>query len=247
MLLVAACSSDSVPNVGVNPGGGGDGGVGVDSPVIGSRDAPGGTIPDGVATLSGRVCLASDPRKLSTAVASDACATTGADGLTVQLGDKSATTAADGTFTMLAPASLSGLVWQVSGTSIVTSHMLLGDYEIPALAKTTYDAMRTANTVAVGYGEAAIMITVIRNGAGFAGTTATSSPLGDYAAFYDPASGATWSRTATGAFGTAWLPNIDVGNVTATVDLVSAGNVKVSSAGQPLFDGGITFASVVFP
>jgi hypothetical protein len=251
LLLVAACSNSGTPNVGVNTGGGADGGSG-------GPDAPGGVLPhdspgggmvfDDAGYLHGRVCLAADPRKLVTAVDPAACATTGANGLLVSLTGSPATTTtmADGTFTIAAPNKVSGALWTVGGANIVTSYMVIGDYEIPALSTATYTSMRSANGVATGYGEAAIMMTVIRNGAGFAGATATSSPPGDYGAFYDGTSATTWTQTMTGGFGTVWLPNMDVGNVTATVAVVgsSAGG---TTPGEPLFDGGITFVSVVFP
>lgn len=251
VLLVAGCSSSNAPNLPVGGGGGGDAGPDSSFNAIDARgDAAGSTI-DASNVLHGRVCLAADPRKLVEAVDPAACASTGADGLTVQLKDRMATTNADGTFTIGAPAQTAGLLWKVSGANIVTSYMVIGDFEIPALTIATYTALRTSNNVASSPGEAAIMVVSIQNGRGLSGATATSSPgVGDNGAMYDGSSATgVWPRTATGAFGATWIPNIDVGNTTTSVSVTTAGTapITVTSAPQPLFDGAITFTSLVFP
>src|SRR5438874_13798010 len=86
VLVVAACKSDTSTNP---VAGGGDGGN-VDSPKPILVDAPpgigdGAPGTDGGFPTNGRVCLASDPRQLVTAVSPTACAATGAGGLRVQL------------------------------------------------------------------------------------------------------------------------------------------------------------------
>src|SRR5437879_12702520 len=113
VAFAAACGSKADDFM-TQPGGGGPGGG------CGSGSAPYDSNPtDGVVSspdggISGRVCLATDPRKLT------GCATSGAGGFTVQLGSAAATTGADGKFTIASP-SMTNLVWNVTGTTIVSS------------------------------------------------------------------------------------------------------------------------------
>jgi hypothetical protein len=60
-------------------------------------------------------------------------------------------------------------------------------------------------------------------------------------AFYDGASATTWERTSTGAEGAIWIPGSDVGNATASLTPTK------STGAQPIFDGGITFVTVISP
>ena len=128
-ILVAACGGD---DGGFPVGGGGnfDGGNngGTDGSLIDARitdarivDGPPAAID--AALVMGRVCLATDPRKLN------ACASTGAGGLTVRLGANPATTTADdGRFTVVGTPG-GGTLWRVTGANIVTSIMALADYD----------------------------------------------------------------------------------------------------------------------
>jgi hypothetical protein len=244
--LLVACGDDG--NMYPVGGGGNDGGFGfgdgnkpVDAHLVDSTQSIDGT-PAAVdaALLMGRVCLANDPRALHT------CASTGAGGLTVRLGSNVTTTNADGTFTI--PATTG--TWRVTGSNIVTSIMNLADYEIPAITRTSYDAMIAGSLTSgmLNPGEGAIMVQAIHDGHGQAGATASSTPTSQYVPRYDSASQTVWSTdatTGTGTNGTIWLAGIDVGTASVTVDTATANAINVG--GLPIVDGAITFTTVIFP
>lgn len=245
LALTAACGNDSndLP-VG---GGGNDGGFTfpdgtVTDTNVSDGASDGGTdssvVPVDAGELKGRVCLATDPRKLN------GCSDTLAGGLTVRIGTTSTTTAANGTFTI---AYTGGTQWRVTGSNIVSSYMLLGDYEIPALLRSTYNQMNTDNlgNLPPNPGEGSVMIQVINDGDHVAGATAASDPTGAWLPFYDnPASATTFLRVATGPDGMMWLPAFDVGAVNIAVDY---NGQTVNFTALPVFDGGITFATAIFP
>src|SRR5260221_347893 len=139
LSVVAACKAhDNFP---VNPGGGGGpGGSGAPDAAIDGNDGGGND------QIVGRVCLASDPRKLTV------CAGSGAEGLTVTLAGRQALTIADGAFT-IARADTTSPIWQVTGAAIETSVMPFGTVPIiPALTITTYTDMLASNGVIVSTG-----------------------------------------------------------------------------------------------
>lgn len=251
VVFAAACGKTDNTMLPVGGGGGGDGGLRPDSsPFTGDAATPDGTLGDGgAATLTGRVCLAADPRMLTMLVSPTACASTGADGLTVTLGDQTATTAADGTFTIQMPSGAGSLVFHVTGPNIVPSHMILSDYEIPALTTATFEALEAANGVTLLPGEGSIFAQIIRNGAGYTGVVAGSTPTSNYDAFYDGASATAWTQTGTGNYGAVWLPGLDVGDSAATVKATDseATPVSITTAAQPIYNGGITFIDIVYP
>ncbi len=238
IAALAGCSSKS-DNLPVGTGGGGGGGGGGALPDAPSYDSRGpGDSPSAIDAplINGRVCLAADPRMLTT------CASTGADGLTVRLGSRAATTSADGHFTIDATDAGSSAVWRVTGASIVTSIMPFSDYQIPALATTTYDTLKANNLVSLLPGQGAIMVQLVRNGAGLAGQTAISMPSSTYEAFYDGSSPTgTWPQTSTGSNAVAWLAGLDVGTATVT-----AGTPALTTPQLPVVDGAITFWTIVF-
>ncbi len=214
----------------------GNGGGGGDAATDGASDGAAPALID-ASIFVGRVCLANDPRKLNT------CATTGAGGLTVRLGNATTTTAADGTFTI---PGQTDPVWHVSGDAIVSSHMIVGDYEIPAITKATYAQMITDNLqgLKLNPGEGSLMVQLIKNGQGAPSAFGQTSPLSAWEAFYDSASSpTTWQQASSGVDGTAWFAGLDVGTVSVTMTLGD----DVTKTGLPIVDGGITFTTVIFP
>ena len=246
LAILAACGGDDGGGFPVGGGGndGGftfpDGGVVSDSaPTDGTTSGDATPAPVDAALIVGRVCLATDPRDLN------GCADTGAAGLTVRLGDQVTTTADDGSFTIAA----AGGTWRVSGANIVTSIMALADYEIPAITRTTFDAM-LADSLDMGSlnpGEGSVMIQVIRNGTGLDTATASSTPPSAFQPFYDNASSPTdWNQmVGTGTGGTIWLAGLDVG--TASVTVSHAADSPITRGGLQVVDGAITFTTVIFP
>lgn len=245
-LVAAGCSNGSGGDLPVNPGGTPDGGALPDA-FIPPDGVPGGSVDAMPGAINGRVCLAADPRALTQLVSPTACATTGAGGLTVSLGGTTATTNADGTFSILPPTTSGTLVWGVSGPNIVPSRMLFSDYEIPALSTATFAQLLSDNAVTLLPGEGSIFVQIVRNGAGYVGVTAATSPSSNYDAFYDGASATAWTQTSTGSFGTVWFPGLDIGDATATVKATDGAGTSLTTAAQPIVPGGITFIDIVYP
>jgi hypothetical protein len=240
-LTAAAACGDDGNNFPVG-GGGNDGGFTLpDTNGGGGSDASGDAGADALVAaidanqVVGRVCLLTDVRDFET------CATTGAGGLTVRLGMATASTSDDGSFTIDGQTG-AGLVWRITGPNIVSTFEPLADYFIPAVTKTKFDAMRAASAdpdVTLVPGEGSMMVFVSRNGMGVPAMTATVSPQAFYQPFYDGATEAAFTQAATSNYGIVWVPGLDVGTATVTVNAVSVSG--------PIFDGGITFANLILP
>lgn len=195
------------------------------------------------ALFEGRVCLLTDPRDPVS------CAATGAGNLTVHLGSANAVTTADGTFTIAASGATP---WTVTGAGIVTSVKVQADYLIPVMTTTMYSSLCSNNGVtmpgsATAPGQGALMIHVIRNGAGYTGSTAVSQQPNParYLAFYDTTTTTVWTQTAAGSHGDVWFPGIDVGTTAALV-AAPGGTPTLTDGGEPILDGAITWSDVIF-
>jgi hypothetical protein len=172
----------------------------------------GGVEGDASTTIAGRVCLLGDPRSLTS------CANSGADGITVALGDKTATTVANGSFVIDRPTG-SNLIWRVSGTGIEPSALLLGSSTtIPVLDSLVYDDMLAATNAIVAGGNGAIIVRVATGTMPVAGITAVASPLPDSDVYYDGASITAWEFDGTGAAGIAWIPSLQAGTASLALD-----------------------------
>ena len=249
VVTSAACGGDDGGyNVGGNQDGsvpfpdtGGGGGDGGGSGSDGSVGLDGAVTPIDAGAIDGRVCLLTDARILNQ------CANTGAGGLTVRLGAATALTADDGSFTIESQSG-AGLVWRITGPNIVSSFEVLADYFIPAMSRTMYDQLKADNGVMIFPGEGSIFLFASRDAQGVVGATSEADPLGFYRPFYDDDAGVNAYQhaqppTGTESNGAIWIPGIDVGNVTVTTTI---GNIEVATT-APIFDGGITFANVLFP
>lgn len=232
-VLVAACSSSN--NYPVLGGGGGgmsggrDAGGRIDAATDGATDA----VPGDGGAIAGRVCLLTDLRDLTS------CASTGASGLKVTLGTASATTADDGSFTLTKPAG-TGLVWQVTGDTIVTSSMAFGaKATIPAATTTDYANLQGGNGVVAAAGQGAIMARITQAGSPLAGATASANPASQqYPVYY--ATDTQWTTTATGARGTAWLPGL-ASTQPAIVTVAASGGTPSATFSVTVPDQGIAF------
>ena len=188
----------------VNPGG--NGGMGGSTQPDAAVDAAG----DGGGPITGRVCLlVTNLRGLRD------CAATGAEGLTVALGSAMATTSATGSFTIQRPANTTNAVWSVTGAGIVPSlQPFTAITSLPAIEAAAYQEMVTANQVATDGG--AIMMRVTRAGVAVMGAKVAAVPA-PVQILYDGVSDEAWDVDATGAFGVAWMPSVQPGNVDLTV------------------------------
>lgn len=165
------------------------------------------------ATISGRVCKVTDLR----AHGSAACASTGADGITVTLGASTAETDATGAFTIATPTG-TGLVWRASGTDLVASVMPAGGTtEIPIIDTATYEEMLLSAGVLLSSAQGSIIGYVRRAGQPLSGAVADVTPVPPYPVAYDGTTASVWRADATGALGTVWVPALDAGSVTVTV------------------------------
>lgn len=246
VALAAACGDDGggLPIGGTGNDGGftfPDGQGPGDARLVDGATSDAAVAPVDANVFTGRVCLAIDPRKLNT------CAATGAGGLTVRLGSASTTTSDNGEF-MISGQMGTALVWRVTGPNIVSSYMVVGDYEIPAITRTTYNDMIAKNLggLQLNPGEGSLMVQVIENGMGRASAFATSNPSATWQPFYDDTNDTTpttFTQGATGPGGMVWIPGLDVGMASVTVTYLE----DVTKSGLPIFDGGITFTTAIFP
>lgn len=198
-------------------------------------DAPPGDAP---ATIVGRVCLVDDLRALTS------CATSGAGGLLVSLGNAVATTNVDGAFTLFAPTETS-LIWRVTGPDLMTSVMPRGaDAQIPAITATRYAELATSNGVILLEQEGAVVLQVLQQGAPLAGVTVAATPTPAYAPFYDGVSPDLWEQGATGPAGVSWLAGVGLGTVGVAV---TPPQRAASFIELPVEDTAITFATLELP
>ncbi|HSD88835.1 MAG TPA: hypothetical protein VLB44_15010 [Kofleriaceae bacterium] len=228
LVLVMGCGRD-VEMYPVNPGGGGGpSGTGMADAAI--------TI-DGSNTILGRVCLIADARTPT------ACASSGADALTVTLGSATATPAADGTFSIARPSG-SGLVWRVSGTDIVGAAMEeASGTTIPAIGAALYADMTTTNSAINNNGTGAIIAQLTHGGAALVNATALPSPVPAGNVYYDGISAIVWSLDVTGSFGVVWVPGMTPGTAQLTIDGTAQGTIT----GIPVFADTVTFVAAEIP
>ena len=240
-VLVAACTnSHNYPVIG---GGGGGGNVGVDGGghVDGATDGATDAVPGDGGTITGRVCLLTDLRDLTS------CASTGASGLTVTLGAGSAigsaTTSDDGSFSLTKPAG-TGLMWQVTGSTIVTSSMAYSaDTKIPAVSSTDYATLQGDSGVTSTPGQGAVMARITQANSPLAGATASSNPAGQYLVEYAGSNANAWTQNATDAHGTAWLPGL-ASMQPAVITVAASGGTPSATRSVTPPDQGIAFVMV---
>jgi hypothetical protein len=222
LLALGACDDDG-GGYPINPGGGGPGG---------GTNPDGSVEGDGGTSISGRVCVIVDARALGS------CASTGAAGITVALGNQITTTNDDGSFVITRPTG-QNLVWRVSGDDIEASALPLASAnEIPAIDSAVYVDMLAVTNATLGAG-GAIIARVGRNGTASAGVVAIPSPQATSEIYYDGASTLEWETDSTGGSGIIWIPSIAAGTASLTLD---NGVNQTSLTGISVFSDTITFA-----
>ncbi|HEY4060049.1 MAG TPA: hypothetical protein VGM39_25715, partial [Kofleriaceae bacterium] len=172
LLALVGCGNSVGDDAPIYGGGGGGGG--------GTSGGDGGIHPDtntGDAgpQVSGKVCVVTDTRLLTTA-----CRTTLANDLLVTLASNMARTAADGSF-MITDASDSQSFWSVasdatSGTEILPSYQQVGlSATLSAVSKTTHDKLLADNGADQPDGTGGIFIRVTHDGTPLAEVTAVTT------------------------------------------------------------------------
>lgn len=240
LVLAAGCprsgDGDDYP-IGVGGGGGGTTSPGAD-------DAGTGDAIDAAATITGRVCLVTDLRRLLNAAPGD-CATTGANNLAVSLGGSAAVlTSADGSFTIPDQAG-ANLTWRITGATLVTSLIPFSSSRIlPAIRDSAYIDLLGANSAIVQTGEGSVIARLVRNNQPVTGATAVISNGESQQTLYDTTSATVWGTLATGALGIAWLPDNVAGVRTL---LVTPQGGSAQSFPVTIVDQAITFVTIAVP
>ena len=231
-LLVVAVSCKTETNYPVGGGGGGGGGGTL------HLDAPGDG--EGSGSAMARACVLTDPRDLTS------CQGSGAAGLTVTLGSETATTADDGSFTITRPTG-TNTVWDVTGSTVVESVTpYAGQTRISVMNATMFADLRGANAVQPVAGHGDLLVRVVRGGASGPGEVVTSVPPNDpYGTVYDGLTPQSWTPSATGTYGTAYLAEIVTG--TTAVRISAGGTLQTTLSGIPITDGGMTFVVAEVP
>jgi hypothetical protein len=231
LAILVACKTSNGDDFPVEPGGPGPGGVGMmlDGPELDASD------PDAMTTLTGRVCLVKDLRKLTT------CEPMGAGNITVKLGTQTALTSATGAFTITKPGG-SNLVWRASGAAIVSSVFAFGPTNvIPAIGVQDYLDLQGANGVVLVQGQGSIIARIVRNNVPQAGATAR---VPNVASKYDGGTPLVWTDLTTGAAGTAWIPGIAPGTPVVTTTPASGPATMESVLVE---DQAITYVTIDLP
>lgn len=234
LLLVAACQSGGGDDYPTGSGGGGPvvsggGGRGGDAGIGDGGDGDGGV------STTGRVCLITDLRKLTT------CSATGAKGLVVSLGTRTVTIASDhddGTFTIAAPLG-TDLTWHVTSSvldRIVPSAMPFGsDNSIPVVSTQLYRDLLSTNKVEVADQQGSIVVRVVRGVTPAVNVSATSTVPGSVTLYDSNNSLLDWNESsvgATGAAGVVWFPDVSLSvrpPTLATITLTPQGGTPVST------------------
>lgn len=240
-VLAAGCPSSDIDDYPIGGGGGGGGGPSGPGRDASTGDASG----DGQALISGRVCVVNDLRRLLNALPTD-CRTTGANGLSVVLGDSApATTAQDGTFAVPAQQG-TNVAWAITGATVVRS-VVPGSPGaaplLPAISDLRYMDLLNQNSVLIDQSEGSIVARIIRGGLPVMGATAQVVGGESLQTLYDSNNPEVWGVSATGALGVAWLPDNAVGPRTLRV---TSGTLNLSVP-VTIFDQSITFVTIALP
>lgn len=190
--------------------------------------------------LSGRVCVVTDPRALTT------CSATGAGGLVVSAGGAVVQTSADGTFSIPVPAHPSMTALQISGAGIVPTQLPASSAmsSVPVLQSALYQQMIEATGFTVTPGTGAVLASVTRNGQPVSGVTMTSSPIGGAGPFFDGATATGFTPDATGTRGIVWAPGIAMGTASLTFRDPQQG-IETTVGGVQVVDGGLTLTDAI--
>jgi hypothetical protein len=210
---------------------------GDDTPV---QPTHGPVLPVAGNSITGRVCVVTDPRNLG------ACSTTTAAGLAVTLAGAETTTGVDGTFSLPIPTAANAML-AVSGPGVMPTQMLTSSVNaIPVLKADLFSQMMAANGITLSSGSGSILGTVVRGGVPVSGITVTSTPSPAFGPLFDGSTPTAFQLNATGARGVVWVPGVTAGPVQLTFrDLASSGETTVD--GVQVVDGGITIMDAVLP
>lgn len=229
VVLLVGCnaSTDDFPTRGGGPTGigpvtSGSGGTTGDAGTGDGNDGDAGV------TLSGRICIVRDLRKLTTC---DTSTRGDASKVTVSIGGRTAAPPAKtGEFSILAPLG-TDLVWHASGTNFVTTAMPFGpDNLIPIVDSEDYRVLQVDNQLTVlGEGQGSVVVRAVTGAVAASGVSATTTLVsGNVVPLYDADTSATDWRVLgpTQSSGVMWFPGVQVTTTTP-------GRITLSRNGGP--------------
>jgi hypothetical protein len=218
ILLVASCTADAGDDYPIRPAG---------TPAISSG------------TATGRVCVVTDPRNLTT------CAPGAGGGLNVTLGGASTTTTGDGSFTVPTQPATTNPMVTVTGPGVVPTQMALSP-AMSVLRADLFSQMMAANGIPLSTGSGSILGRVTRGGLPASGITVSSTPPSAFGPLFDGGAPTAFTLDATGQRGIVWLPGVALGPTQLTFrDIATSGETIVG--GVRVIDGGVTIMDVVLP
>jgi len=224
-LALAACASDGPDFPITTQGGGPTGGGGTATPA-----------------LRGRVCLINDPRFLA------ACATTGAGGITVAIGNSTATTTDNGAFVMNTPTFGNTSTITAIGAGVVPSTTpLTASATIPVINQALFDQMVLSTGITTSAGTGSILASVVRNGEPVANINATATPAPAFGPFFDGMTPAGFTVNPTGAQGVVFFSGATPNTPTNVTFTDAATQTETTVGGVQVIDGGITFVEGILP
>jgi hypothetical protein len=208
----------------------------------------------GTSTVTGHVCVVSDPRFLTQ------CVTTNLDGMTVTLTTPTtngvvtttSTTTADGTFVINTPAVTAPTgptIFTITGPTIIASSQpLTPTVNIPVITTDLFNQIAAANGIALTEttGTGSIIATVTRGGLPVSGVQVAATPTSAFGPFFDGTSPTGFTLNGTGVQGVSLLSGFHSGPVNLTFNDPGFAT-ETTVGGVQVIDGGITFVEGNLP
>jgi hypothetical protein len=236
-MLVAGCVNDDT-----------------DFPVTTQGGPPPATGAGSASSVTGRVCLVTDPRFLAQ------CVDTGVDGLEVTLTTPTTSgavttttvTGVDGTFVIDTPTATGATgptMFTVQGPTVITSSQALTTTaRIPVLSQALFDQIAAANGIALNEttGTGSIIATVTRGGVPVSGVQVAATPSPAFGPFFDGTSPTGFTLNGTGVQGVSLLSGFTIGPVNLTFNDPALAT-ETTVGGVQVINGGITFVEGNLP
>ena len=164
------------------------------------------------------------------------------------LGGQTTTTGVDGSFVIAAPSG-TNLVWNASGSAIVTSVMSFSlSAQIPAIDVNTSSAMVVKSQATIDSTQGAVIASVLQSNAPAKNANAVVTPGALEPLLYDDdADAETWDASiGTSAHGDIWAPGL-AGGSDVSMSIDNGSDTQTINVGPvPVVAGAITFVTASF-